>query len=295
MSLNDEDIILLEPATPLMSDQTENENNYKFLKSEESNLILQLEVLNSFSLTKGTKIKIDQNGLMEGSLRNMKDGITYFGYLENDNNNDNMVNDKKEENDLDFLLPIKKCDNLGRFFKIQYIKKFNEYILNDLKKGFGTFVKIQDSIYLRNKCLINIGSVYLAIIFCEKTSSDKLNKIDIHGFNCDLKIKVYNNNLKEYFFEKDKENDIKIGRINYGNDIELEDKLSSKINCVIRYNSIKGWMIKDGSDIILKNGEIMRNFSKNGTWILASDNIKITDKMIFKSNFNIFKCSLMQG
>jgi hypothetical protein len=54
-------------------------------------------------------------------------------------------------------------------------------------------------------------------------------------------------------------------------------------------------MIKDGSDIILKNGEIMRNFSKNGTWILASDNIKITDKMIFKSNFNIFKCSLIQG
>ena len=107
----------------------------------------------------------------------MKDGITYFGYLENDNNNDNMVNDKKEENDLDFLLPIKKCDNLGRFFKIQYIKKFNEYILNDLKKGFGTFVKIQDSIYLRNKCLINIGSVYLAIIFCEKTSSDKLNRV----------------------------------------------------------------------------------------------------------------------
>ena len=64
---------------------------------------------------------------------------------------------------------------------------------------------------------------------------------------------------------------------------------------MIRYNSIKGWMIKDGSDIILKNGEIMRNFSKNGTWILASDNIKITDKMIFKSNFNIFKCSLIQG
>ena len=156
-------------------------------------------------------------------------------------------------------------------------------------------MKIQDSIYLRNKCLINIGSVYLAIIFCEKTSSDKLNKNDIYGFNCDLKIKVYNNNLKEYFFEKDKENDIKIGRINYGNDIELEDKLSSKINCVIRYNSIKGWMIKDGSDIILKNGEIMRNFSKNGTWILASDNIKITDKMIFKSNFNIFKCSLIQS
>ena len=286
---------MLEPVTPIISNPSEKENNnYKVINLEEtSNIILQLEVLNSFSLTKGTKIKIDKNGLIEGSLRNKKDGITYFGNL-GDDINKNLENNN-EENTLDYLLPIKKCDNPGRFFKIQYIKKLNEYILRDLKKGFGTFVKIQDSIYLRNKCLINIGSVYLAIIFCEKTSSDKLNKIDIHGFNCDLKIKVYNNNLKEYFFEKDKENDIKIGRINYGNDIELEDKLSSKINSVIRYNSIKGWMIKDGSDIILKNGEIMRNFSKNGTWILASDNIKITDKMIFKSNFNIFKCSLMQG
>ena len=79
------------------------------------------------------------------------------------------------------------------------------------------------------------------------------------------------------------------------NDIELDDVLSSKINCVIRYNNIKGWMIKDGSETILKNGEIMRNYSKNGTWILASDNIKITDNMIFKSNFNIFKCNFIKG
>ena len=54
-------------------------------------------------------------------------------------------------------------------------------------------------------------------------------------------------------------------------------------------------MIKDGSDTILKTGEIMRNFSKNGTWVLASDNIKITNNMIFKSNFNIFKCNLIQA
>ena len=142
--------------------------------------------------------------------------------------------------------------------------------------------------------MINIGYVYITIIFYPNKENDKNNE-DLYGFNSDLKIKVYNNNIKEYFFERGKDKDIKIGRINYGNDIELEDKLSSKINCVIRYNSIKGWMIKDGSDIILKTGEIMRNFSKNGTWILASDNIKINDKMIFKSNFNIFKCSFIHG
>ena len=253
---------------------------------------MQLEVLNSFSLSKGSKIKIDKNGLLEGSLRNKKDGITYFGNLGDDINNN--FENSKEENSLDFLIPIKKCDNPGRFFKIQYIKKLNEFILKDLKKGFGTFVKIQDSIYLRNKTLINIGYVYITIIFYPNKENDKNNE-DLYGFNSDLKIKVYNNNIKEYFFERGKDKDIKIGRINYGNDIEIDDNLSSKTNCVIRYNSINGWMIKDGSDTILKTGEIMRNFSKNGTWVLASDNIKITNNMIFKSNFNIFKCSLIQG
>ena len=251
---------------------------------------MQLEVLNSFSLSVGTKIKIDKEGLIEGSLRKTKDGITYFGYMGNNNNN---IIKEEEENTLDYLLPIKKCDNPGRFFKIQYIDKLNEYILKDLKKGLGTFVKIQDSMYLRNKTLINIGNAYIAVFFCEKDKKE--NKNDLYGFNCDIKIKVYNNDIKEYFYEKGKENDIKIGRINYGNDIELDDNLSSKINCMIRYNNIKGWMIKDGSDIILKNGEINRNFSKNGTWVLASDNIKINDNMIFKSNFNIFKCNFIQG
>lgn len=254
------------------------------------NNILQLEVIKSFSLSIGTKIKIDQFGLIEGSLRNRKDGITYFGYNGISNNINN--NEIEEENSLDYILPIKHCDNPGRFFKIQYIKKLNEYILKHLEKGFGTFIKVDDSMYLRNKSIINIGDVYLAIFFCE---NNNLDKKDIYGFNYNLKIKVYNNNIdsKEYIFEKENEKDIKIGRSNFGNDIELNDNLISKINCVIRYNNIKGWMIKDGSDTILKNGEIKRNFSKNGTWILINDYIKITDNMIFKSNFNIFKCNFI--
>ena len=288
----------MEPATPLISDHTENDNNFKILKSEPSNFILQLGVLNSFSLSKGTKIKIDQFGLVEGSLRNMRDGITYFGYngTKDTKNNEGEINkNEKEDNSLDYLLPIKRCNNPGRFFKIQYLKKLNEYILKDLNKGIGTFIKIQDSMYLRNKSIINIGDVYLVIIFCDKGENiNNINKNDIYGFNCDLKIKVYNNNEKEYYYEKEKEKDIKIGRVNYANDIELNDSLASKVNCVIRYNNIKGWIIKDGSDSILKNGEIMRNFSKNGTWISVNDNIQITDKMIFKSNFNIFKCDFLQ-
>ena len=290
----------MEPATPLISNHTDHENNYHFLKSETNNTILQLEVLKSFSLEIGTKIKIDQFGLTEGSLRNMKDGITYFGYngVNNDNNiNNNNISDnkEKEENSLDYLLPIKRCDNPGRFFKIQYIKKLNEFILKHLQKGFGTFIKVNDSMYLRNKSIINLGDVYLAIFFCEKKEKEKENNVkDIYGFNCDLKIKVYNSNNKEYFFEKNNDKVIKIGRINYGNDIELNDNLISKINCTIRYNNIKGWMIKDGSDFILKSGEIMRKYSKNGTWILINDNIKITENMIFKSNFNIFKCNFIR-
>ena len=57
----------------------------------------------------------------------------------------------------------------------------------------------------------------------------------------------------------------------------------------------KGWFLKDGNEVILKNGDIKRNASTNGTWFLATENIKIVDKLIFKSNFNIFICNLIKN
>jgi hypothetical protein len=233
----------------------------------------------------------------------MKDNVSYFGCLEN--NSDNNTNEiDKNNNAVDYLLPLKHCEKMGRFFKIQYIPKINEYIIKDMGNGLGTFIKIQDYIYIRNNSMINIGDTYLIFNFFEpndnmKTIEKKEKEKNINGVGQKLKVKLFesknNNDMKEFVFDNNAESVIHIGRKNHGNNIELNDHLSSKVNCMVQYNSEKGWIIKDGNETISKDGDIKRNYSTNGTWFLAVENIKIVDKMIFKSNFNIFRCSLTKN
>ena len=143
---DEEDLIIIDPSYQYIS--YKKESGQKELSN--SQYILELEVLNSSSLQIGTKIKIDHFGLIEGSLRNSKDNITYFGYLESSDNNTNEKDKINDINSVDYLLPLKHCEKYGRFFKIQYIPKLNEYIIKDLGNGLGTFIKIQDSIFIRD-------------------------------------------------------------------------------------------------------------------------------------------------
>lgn len=294
---NEDSIIIIDPSYQYITYKNENNKN----KDKDCSYILELEVLNSFSLQKGTKIKIDALGLIDGSLRNAKDNITYFGYLENSDNN--LKEKNNDNNAIDYSLPLKHCEKLGRFFKIQYISKYNEYVIKDLGNGLGTFIKINDSIFIRDNSMINIGDSYLIFYFNENEKREIEKKesksSNVNGINQKLKVKLFdsknNNEIKEYIFDTNTENKIHIGRKNHGNEIELDDHLSSKINCFIQYNSNKGWIIKDGNEVILKNGDIKRNYSTNGTWFLATEYIKIVDKLIFKSNFNIFLCNLIKN
>ena len=150
--------------------------------------------------------------------------------------------------------------------------------------------------------MINIGDSYLIFYFNEKEedkNNEKKENGNTNGINKKLKVKLFesknNNEIKEFTFDNIPDKKINIGRANHGNDIELNDHLSSKINCVVHYNNEKGWIIKDGNEVISKNGDIKRNLSTNGTWLLAIENIKIVDKLIFKSNFNIFRCNLIKS
>ena len=64
-----------------------NENN-NFENS--SPIKLELTIITSQSNSNGTKLLITKDGLKENSLRNMKDGIVYFGYVDDvENNNEN--------------------------------------------------------------------------------------------------------------------------------------------------------------------------------------------------------------
>ncbi len=295
--------MIIDPTYPdILNKNKLNEIKQKQSKGDSFNL--ELEVLSSSTLSVGTKIKIDQFGIIEGALRNIKDNISYFGYIENnsDNNTNNIID--KNNNEVDYLLPLKHCEKMGRFFKIQYIPKINEYIIKDMGNGLGTFIKIQDFIYIRNSSMINIGDTYLIFNFISNDDKDTIEKKErekknINGVGLKLKVKLFesknNNDIKEFIFENNAESVIHIGRKNHGNNIELNDHLSSKVNCLVQYNSENGWIIKDGNEVISKNGDIKRNYSTNGTWFLAVENIKIVDKMIFKSNFNIFRCTLTKN
>ena len=284
-----EKLVIIDPSYQYIS-----ESNVNINEESESHL-LELEILNSYSLSIGTKIKIDELGLIEGSLRNAKDKITYFGSVENTDNNTNEKEKNADDKSIDYLIPLKHCEKFGRFFKIQFLPKLNQYIIKDLGNGLGTFIKIQDSIYLRDNTMINIGDTFL---ICNFLPPSEENEKNVNGKNQKLQIKLFDsknsNEVKEFIFDNITEKKIHIGRKNHGNEIELNDKLSSKINSVIQYINEKGWILKDGNEAILKSGEIKRNNSTNGTWILANENIKIVDKLIFKSNFTVFKCNFLK-
>lgn len=287
-----EDIVIIDPSLSNMNLNFKNNIN-------KIPYILELEVINSSCFEPGKKIEINSSGLINDSLRNKKDNITYFGFSENIN-----LTNKSENDSLDFIIPLKHSEKSGRFFKIEYFPKINEYIIKDLGKGLGTFVKIQDYMYIRDNSMINIGDSYLTFLFGKDFNNNEADIIrnhetnNINGKDLKMKIKLFGknkeNSVKEYIFNCDDKKIIHIGRKNHKNEIELDDNLSSKINCIILYNSEKGWLIKDGNEIILENGDIQRNYSTNGTWFLAVENTIIIDGMIFKSNFNIFKCNLLK-
>jgi hypothetical protein len=78
---------------------------------------------------------------------------------------------------------------------------------------------------------------------------------------------------------------IVIGRYSLA-DIQLNDKLLSKIHCVVNYSEKEGWTLLDGHE---------DKPSTNGTWLYLNEDFEIYENMIFKSNQTIFQCSIEGG
>ena len=239
---------------------TDNKRNNNIINNK---VFLDLEVINSWILPKGLLLHINNEGL-ENSLRNMKDGITYFGFIKDynkDNHNseiDYIINPKDEEYDERYI---------GRHFKIEYYSNVNKYYIQDLGFGFGTFIKIIDELKIKDNYLVNIGETYLVFTIDE-------NKINIKIFSGNEKYEpfIFNNDIIEPIF---------IGR-DCDCLISIEDKRLSRIHCTLNYNKEnKFWFLKDGGN---------NNFSTNGTWLYAAEEYEIFDGMIFKTNHNLFKC-----
>ena len=237
---------------------TDNKRNNNIINNK---VVLDLEVINSWILPKGLLLHINNEGL-ENSLRNKKDGITYFGFIKdyNKNNSNNeidyIINPKDEEYDERYI---------GRHFKIEF--NVNKYFIQDLGFGFGTFIKIINELKIKDNYLVNIGETYLVFTIDE-------NKINIKIFSGNEKYEpfIFNNDIIEPIF---------IGR-DCDCLISIEDKRLSRIHCTLNYNKEnKFWFLKDGGN---------NNFSTNGTWLYAAEEYEIFDGMIFKTNHNLFKC-----
>ena len=278
----------------IISDSKFLSRNLNFPKIEYPG-ILEITVIGSQSMSFGTKIKIDKMGLMEKSLRNIKSNITYFGFIEDLN-----LNNEKNDNSIDYLIPQKKFedeenDNLkfiGRFFRIYFNTKNLNYYLRDLGNCLGTYVKVKESIILKNEDMINVGDTFLIFHFENDKSKNNSNN-DIINIQITELNKNNESQNREFSFNSSKKI-IRIGRKKYNNDIELDDHLVSKVNCNIQYDEKNGWKIKDGNEIISENGESKITNSTNGTWILAIDDFLIHENMIFKSNLNLFRCNFIK-
>ena len=245
-----------------------NNNNLKYTS-------LDLEVINSWNLPKGLKLHINKDHL-ENSLRNEHDGKIYFGFQKDLN----ILNEKPY---IDYLLLPKENDYDNKFigihFEIRYDESNSKYYIKDLGSGYGTFIKLVEPLKIKNNLLINIGDTF--IVFSFKDNDERSENITLKIFTGNEQSEIYEFNSKKKI--------IIIGR-ETSCDVHIEDKLLSRKHCYIYYNNNENknedyycWYIKDGD----LNGKK----STNDTWLYSLEDTLIYDKMIFKTNHNLFKCN----
>ena len=255
------------PNIILEKNKTNNISNES--KKEKEKLCLDLEVLNSWNLPIGLQLHIDEFGL-KNSIRNKGDGITYFGFQTEDSLNtepyiDYLLGPKDQEYDEQFI---------GKHFQIRFDNETKKYFIKDLGNGFGTFIKLINEEKIKDNLLINIGETYIVFSF----NNDNENELTIKLFTGDEQ-------RNSYSFNCDNHKCIIIGRDSSLCDVIIDDKMLSRVHCCINYKekeNEKGWYIKDGN--------LQGKKSTNDTWFYSAEETLIYDKMIFKTNHNLFKC-----
>jgi len=247
--------------------------NTNEIKTNSEKLSLDLEILNSWNLPIGLQLHIDKYGLIN-SLRNEKDGVTYFGYqseeeLNSNPNIDFLLGPKGQEYDEEFM---------GRHFQIRFDENTKKYYIKDLGKGFGTFIKLVSETKIKDNLFINIGKTYIVFSFNNEDEKEIIIKIFTGEEQCFTHI-----------YNSVNEKCIIIGRDSKLCNVIIKDKMLSRIHCCINYKEnktddgiCKGWYL-----IV---GDLKGKKSTNDTWLYSAEDTLIYDKMIFKTNHNLFKC-----
>ena len=247
---------------------------------------LELIIVESLFLDENLKIKINSIGLESNSLRNKKDGCTYFGLLSPSDENINKKIDFNTGNS-DIINTQNDPDiHYGLQFRIKFDLEEYSYFIKDYSfgNGYGTFMKVLTEIKIKDNTLINIGNNYIVFTFgVDELSPEENDTIDENQKI--LSVKVFRGELVNYsyVFNQAQINKILIGKDEKCN-IVLNDDLLEDIHCIIEFKNKKGWYILDGYNN--KNSE-------NGTWICLSEETKIFEGMLIQSNQNIYKCHLI--
>ena len=205
-----------------------------------------------------TNIEITPLGYIESKRK--KDGITFFGY-----NND------KEKNEIDININTIEGENAdekfyGKHFQIKFNPEDLNYYLKDLGHGYGTFIRINDWVEIKNNLLLNIGENYLIFSLVNEENDDNV-----------LNIKLFSVSNGQNVLNFKKENSpITIGR-KPENDIYLEDNMLSRVHCTINFKDNK-WFLIDGC-INNENGSDTIKKSTNGSWIRDSGGIVFRERV----------------
>ena len=250
---------------------------------------LEIEIINSLLLdpNKNTKIEINALGMLHGSRRKEKDGITYFGLIEENNS----YIDTNYNEEVDYIInsnDIGENNNLiGRHFRIRFDINKMKYYIKDLGKGYGTFKKIIKKEKIKDSYLLNIGNSYIVCTFGLDEYYQEGNKIEDDDNILNIKVFSEIPQTEPHFFNPKQFKRIYIGR-DISCNIIIDDSLLSRIHCTLEYDDEEGWVIYDG-----KIDDNENKKSTNGTWLYLIEEIPIENGLIFKNNKNAFECHII--
>ena len=248
---------------------------------------LEIEIINSLLLDSNTKIEINALGMVQGSKRKEKDGITYFGLIDENNS----YIDTTSNEDIDYIInanDIGENNNLlGRHFRIRFDINKMKYFIKDLGKGFGTFKKIIEKEKIKDSYLLNIGNSYIVCTFGLDEYYQEGDKIEDDDNILNIKVFSEIPQTEPHFFNPKQFKRIYIGR-DISCNIIIDDSLLSRIHCTLEYDDEEGWVIYDG-----KIDDNENKKSTNGTWLYLIEEIPIENGLIFKNNKNAFECHVI--
>ena len=253
---------------------------------------LEIEIINSLSENSNSTIEINTLGMVQGSKRKAKDGITYFGLIDEDNS---YIDTNNNNQDVDYIINTNEIINeennnlLGRHFRIRFDINTMKYYIKDLGRGFGTFKKIINKAKIKDSYLLNIGNSYIVCTF--GVDEYYQEGMGIEDGDKTLNIKVFSEipQTEPHFFNPKQFKRVYIGR-DISCNIIVDDSLLSRVHCTIEYNDEEGWVIYDGK---INDDESKNKPSTNGTWLYLIEEIPIEEGLIFKNNKNAFECHII--